>query len=216
MHPQFFRLLEVHRTLGLIRMLRIVPMWLVHRKFLVLIRDLHSPLPEIPRHQHLRWTILTEENVHRLQAINPTMSESEVRRRLMEGQECRLCWIGEGLVHYRWDTTQEAFLPYLGKTFRPLAGDHFATNVFTHPAFRGRGIFEVSSLAALLRARAQGCSRSVTVIAWWNTRSVSVNQQKAGRTIAGTIGYWNLGPGKRYFTTGDVCFEEDTSFFIHL
>ena len=214
MHPLFYRLLDAKRTLGFKKMIWVTPRWLMRREYLVLVRDLLLPLPEIPTHESMEWTSLTEAEVPRVLAINPVMSEAEIQRRWREGQECLLCWIGGSLAHYRWDTCRAAYLPYLGKTLCLQQGDIHAPDIFTHPAFRGRGIHLVSSLMALRRARDLGFSRSITIVAWWNAPALQVNRQKTNRTIAGTVGYWNIGPWRYYSTTGDVWLDQCQSMWI--
>lgn len=208
------RLLDAYRTLGLRRMLWVAPQWLLRQEYLVLVKDLRLPLPEVPAHESLRWTGFTEAQIDRVLAINPALSEAEIRRRLKEGQECLLCWIGESLVHYRWDATASPYLPYLGKTLRFLEGDIHATDIFTHPAFRGRGIQTASSIMALHRARDLGLSRSIGIVAWWNAPSLRVNLQKTGRSVAGTVGFWNAGLWRYYFTTGNVYLDDSVDIRI--
>jgi len=208
------RLLDANSALGLRRLLWVAPQWLVRQEYLVLVKDLRLPLPGIPANESLRWTPLTESQIDQVLAINPALFEVEIRRRLKEGQECLLCWIGESLVHYRWDATVSPYLPYLDKTLRFLQGDIFATDVFTHPAFRGRGIQTASSIMALHRARDSGLSRFITMPAWWNAPSLRVNLQKTGRSVAGTVGFWNAGLCRYYFATGDVCLENSTGVYV--
>ncbi len=214
MRRLIFRLLDANRTLGLRRLLWVAPQWLLRQEYLVFTKDLRSPLPEVPPHEPLRWTSFTEAQIDRVLAINPALSEAEIRRRWKDGQECLLGWIGEGLAHYRWDTTTSPYLPYLGKTLRFLEGDTHGTDNFTHPAFRGRGIYTASSIMALHRARDLGLSRSIGIVAWWNAPSLRVNLQKSGRSVAGTVGFWNAGLWRYYFATGDVCLEGSTGVYV--
>lgn len=208
------RLLDAYRTLGLRRMLWVAPQWLLRQEYLVYIKDLRLTLPDVPAHESLRWTGFAEAQIDRVLAINPALSEAEIRRRLKEGQECLLCWIGESLVHYRWDATASPYLPYLGKTLRFLEGNIHATDIFTHPAFRGRGIQTASSITALHRARDLGLSRLITIVAWWNAPAMRVNLQKSGHSVVGTVGYWNAGLWRYYFATGDVSLENSTSVYV--
>ena len=212
---QFYnRLLDANRTLGIRRLLWVAPQWLLRQEYLVLVKDLRLPLPGIPANESLRWTPLTESQIDQVLAINPALSEAEIRRRWEDGQECLLGWIGEALAHYRWDATLSPYLPYLGKTLRFLEGDIHGTDNFTHPAFRGRGIYTASSIVALHRARDHGLSRSIGIVAWWNAPSLRVNLQKIGRSVAGTVGFWNAGLRRYYFTSGDVCLDESGSIWI--
>ena len=195
-------------------MLCVAPQWLLRQDYLMLVKDLRSPLPEVPARESLRWTGFTETQIDQLLAFNPALSETEIRRRLKEGQECLLCWVGESLAHYRWDAPASPYLPYLGKTLRYLQGDIHATDIFTHPAFRGRGIYTASSIMALYRARDFGLSRSISIAARWNAPSLRVNLQKTGRSVAGTVGFWNAGLWRFYFTTGAVCLDGSNGVWI--
>jgi hypothetical protein len=213
-HPLIFRFLEANRVLGLRRLLWIIPRWLVRREYFVLIRDLRLPIPDVPAHPPMRWTILTEAEISIVSAINPVMSKDEIRLRWKEGQECLLYWIGGSLVHYRWETTKPAHLPYLDRTLQLLKEDLLVANVFTHPVFRGSGIHSVSSYMGLCRSRDRGFTRSIAIVAWWNAPSLRVTWQKVGYTVAGTVGYWNIGPWKYYFASGYVCLGQDESMYI--
>ena len=57
-HRLFHRLLDANRTLGLRRLLWVAPQWLVRQEYLMLVKDLRLPLPEVPAHESLRWTSL--------------------------------------------------------------------------------------------------------------------------------------------------------------
>lgn len=215
MYPLIHRLLDAHRTLGFRRMLWVAPLWLVRRKFLVLVRDLRLPLPEVPPHEPMEWTPLTGAEIPRVLALNPVMSEPEIRRLWREGQECILCWIGKSLAHYRWDTHKATHLPYLGKTLRLIEGeDTMDSGSFTHPVFRGRGIYTVSTIMALHRDMNSGLTRSITIVAWWNIPSLRAHLSKAGYTVAGAVGYWNMGLWRCYFATGDVCLDKGASIYV--
>jgi len=197
-------------------MLWIVPGWMIRREYLVLVMNLRLPLPEIPSGESMEWTTLTEGVIPCVLASNLALSEAEIRRRWEEGQRCLLCWIKGSLAYYRWETTKPAYLPYLGRTFRPCQRDIFILEAFTHPAFRGRRINTIASIVALNRARDLGCARSIAMVARWNAPALKVSWQKVGRVVIGTVGYWNLGLWRYYFTTGDVGLDESGSVYIQL
>lgn len=183
-----FRLTEASGALGLGRALLVGPRWLVRREFLVLTRDLRLPLPCVV-------------------AMNPLLTDKEIRRRWAEGQECSLGWLDGTLVYYRWQGVGAVHLPYLGKTLRLARGDCFVSEVFTHPGFRRQGVFWSAVLWHLHRTRERGFTRTVSTPAWWNAPSIRA-QQKAGFAIAGRVGYWNLGAWRKYFADGHACLEE--------
>jgi len=211
----YHRLLDANRTLGLRRLFWVAPRWLIRQEYLVCVRDLHQPLPEIPMRESLRWTIFTEAQTDLVLAINPALSETHIRRRLKEGQECLLGWMGESLVYYRWYAAATSpYLPYLGKTFRLLQGDVNGTDGFTHPAFRGQGIHTASVIVALRRARDLGLSRFISVVGWWNVPASRANLQKSDHSVVGTVGFWNAGLWRHYFATGAVCLEGGTDVYV--
>jgi len=201
------RFRDAGRTLGVLQALALTPRWAVRRKYFVVVRDLATPRDGHARGfaiDDLRWASLAAEDAERLRETNPDLSPAEVRRRLEEGQECTVVWQGSTIVHYRWDTTRPAYLPYLGAVFSPAAGDIFAVEAFTHPAYRRRGIDWVATARALEDARARGFARSVTVVALWNTPGLRVGLERMSGRVVGTVTRWELGLFRRLRVTGAV------------
>ena len=201
MHRLLSRLLDAYRTLGP-RTLLVGPRWLIRPEYLVIVRDLGRGTPTFAPDEAARWSWLREADIPGVLAINPALTVAGIRRMWAEGQECLTCWIDGGPVFYRWDTTGPAYLPYLGRTFLPRPGDLLISQVFTHPAYRGRGLLSASSAIAVPRARQRGATRVVALVAWWNGPPLHVARDKYGHTVAGTVGYWNIGRWRRHFTTG--------------
>jgi GNAT superfamily N-acetyltransferase len=181
--------------------------WAVRREYLVVVRDLATPRNGHPNAfaiGDLHWAPLALEDAGRLREANPGLSSAEARRRLEEGQECTVGWRGSTIVHYRWDTSRPAYLPYLGAVFSAAVGDTFAVDAFTHPAYRRRGIDCLATVRALEDARARGFARTVTVVARWNLPGRRVALDKTSGRIVGTVTRWELGPLRRLRVTGAV------------
>jgi hypothetical protein len=201
------RFRDAGRTLGVLRALTLAPRWAVRREYLVVVRDLVTPRDgdaRPPSIGDIHWALLAPEDAGRLREANPGLSSAQVRRRLEEGQECTVGWQGSTIVHYRWDTSRPAYLPYLRAVFSPAVGDIFAVDAFTHPAYRRRGIDWVATVRALEDARVRGFARSVTVVARWNVPGVRVGLDKMSGRIVGTVTRWELGPFRRLRVTGGV------------
>lgn len=204
--PRILRLLDTCRTVGVLETLKLVPRWAVRPEFFVFLIDLRGPLPTVPAVEDARLSLLTEAEIPCVRQINPALSEAEMRRRLREGQECLLGWMGGSLAHYWWYATAPAYLPYLGKTFQPSGGDIFTVEIFTHPAFRRQGIFNWSVSLTSREAREKGFVRRLSMVAGWNAPAVRATRNVAGKVV-GTVGYWNIGCWRHYVATGDVRLE---------
>ncbi len=201
------RFLEARAILGLHRVLTLAPRWAIRRDYVAIVRDLAAPrFTDASRGGlgDLHWAPLDDGGIRHLRAMNSSLSSGEIRRRLREGQECLLGWLGPMLVYYRWDTNDPAYLPFLGAVFSPMEGDTLVVEAFTLPAYRARGIHHLASIRRLEAARAQGMTRSVTFVAGWHAPSLRVGLVKVSGRVAGTVTLWSLGPLSSLRVTGDV------------
>jgi GNAT superfamily N-acetyltransferase len=202
------RSLDVSRMIGPAAMLRVVPIWLLRRVFLVFVRDLDRPLPDVPPPHGVRWTRMTPADVPRVRALDPSVSAGEIQGRLAEGQACRLGWLDDELVHFRWYTRGDTYLPYLGATVRLGRGDLLCVVSFTHHAFRNRGVSSASMSEVFGEARRSGCTRALSLVAWWNTPSI-VLHERLGATVAGRVARSMLRSAGAHTADGLVVVDED-------
>jgi GNAT superfamily N-acetyltransferase len=209
-----FRLREAGRALPARDLATALAAWLVRRVYLVTSRDLRDPLPSPPSVRGVAWTTLREADIVRLVASKPTLTDAEVRARLAEGQRCAVGWLDGRPVHWRWETDGEAYLPYLGRRLRPGAGERWVTDVYTHPGHRGRGLYTVSTLRAMRQAREEDRTRLLGMVSAWNRPAIHVMTAKTGRAVIGAVGYWQLGPWRRYFARGDVAFDASRALIV--
>jgi hypothetical protein len=182
--------------------------WLVRREYLVTVRAVDPWAPPPPR-SGARWSRI-EDPSQWLAGPAPRMEgRAEIRRRLDEEQECWVASIAGEPAHWRWETGRPVFLPYLGRTLRLRRGDYSIVDVYTAPRFRGLGLHTEGTFLALERARARALVRLVGLVAWWNGPARRVIEVKTSRSVVGSVGYWDLGAGRRYFVHGDVRLEAD-------
>jgi hypothetical protein len=198
------RFRDAWSALGPVGLASAVPVWLMRRQYLAAVKDLRDPLPPIPVIRGLTWRPLARAEIPRLIAGNPTLSAAEVGRRLSEGQECWVGWLGATAVHWRWETRREAYLPYLHRHALPLCGDLWTVEVYTHPSQRGRGLYAAGTVMAMQRGREEGDLRVIGLIAGWNRPARRVAEEKLQRRIVGSVGYWGVGRWHYPFVTGDV------------
>jgi hypothetical protein len=210
------RLLDVGRTIGFVRLAWAVPRWLVRREFLVTVKDLSDPLPPLPRDTDVVWRRLAAAEIPRLLAESPTLTEAEVSRRLREGQECWVAWAGDLPAHWRWETSVEAYFPYIHRGMRPLTGDRWIVDVYTHPSWRRRGLYAAATVAAMHRAREAGHRRLIGLIAAWNTPARRVAERELQRSVIGTVGYWTIGPWRPPLVRGRVRLDDQGRVVVPL
>jgi hypothetical protein len=208
------RVRDARETIGVVGLTWAAPRWLIRREFLVTVKDVTGPLPPIGPAPDVVWRRLTDADVPRLVAASPTLAPAEVGRRLREGQECWVAWIGEVAAHWRWETCGETHLPYLHRSVRPLDGDRWVVEVYTHPSQRRRGLYAAATVMAMHRAREHGGRRLIGLIAGWNAPARRVAEERLQRHVVGTVGYWALGRWRPPFVTGSVSLDERGRVFV--
>ena len=204
---------DAHRAMGTRRLLAVAPRWLVHPTFVVFVRDARQPSPVPPGGLDLAWEDVDQASLAVVLALNPLLGQAEARRRLAEGQRCYLGRVGGEPVYYRWETTLPAYLPYLGRVFRPLPGDVLVNESYTADRWRGRGVMTAAGDWARRRYAAAGLARHITLAAWWNTPALRV-YERAGQVAGGTAGHWRCGPWRRAFTSGAVRTDGAGALFV--
>ncbi len=208
---------DIRGEFGTTKSVAIAASWLVRASFEVFVFEhgAHRDYPPVPALGSLRLTAAGESDLARMAALNPAVDERELRRRLAEGLSGTLVWEGDELVHVRWAALVDHYLPYLGLTFRLRPGDQHRMSSFTRPDRRDRGLHKALVAWGVHDSRARGVLRSIGLIATWNEpprRSVL----RAGWRPVGAIGFWRLGPFRRYVASGAVQLGPGRSFSIAL
>jgi hypothetical protein len=208
MLASWFLFVDVCRNFGLCRAVRLAVGWLVRREFLVFVRELDRDAPLPVPDDSIRWVDYSDENIALLLQLNPALARREIARRRREGQACELAFSGDSPVHYRWTARFPAYLPYLGKTLVVDTGDVLVTDLFTHPASRGRGVHRQSVRRSVMTARQSGSRRHLSLVAKWNAPVLST-AHKTGAHLVGSVGFWNFGFFRYFFATGSVALEQN-------
>ena len=107
-------------------------------------------------------------------------------------------------AHWRWETCTETYCPYLRRAVRPLDGDLWIVDVYTHPARRRRGLYTAATVTAMHRARERGHRRLIGLIAAWNVPVRRIAEDALQRSVVGTVGYWTVGRSRPPLVTGRV------------
>jgi hypothetical protein len=208
------RVLDAKRTIGLIELARMAPRWLMRREFVVTVKDLTGPLPSIVPSPGVAWRCLAAAEIPRLVASSPSLTAAEVWQRVREGQECWVGWIGDIAAHWRWETWTETHLPYLRRAVRPLDGDLWTVDAYTHPTQRRRGLYTAATVTAMHRAREHGHRRMIGLLATWNSPVRHIAEEKLQRSVVGTVGYWTVCGWRPPLVTGRVQLDASGCVFV--
>jgi GNAT superfamily N-acetyltransferase len=205
---------DVSDLLGPWRTLALTPGWLLFREFVVVEHDLREPLPDVHRPAGLSFRLLAPVDRARLSEINPSLSHAEIARRFNEGEVCLVGWLGREPVYYHWwITARPPFLSFIRLPLLLEPSVLLSGDVFTRQAFRGQGIGRAGKVEAWRWARDQGYRREIGFAAVWNVPSLRLSRSIGRRPVA-RVGWWQLGPWRRYVLRGAARLERG-ALIIH-
>jgi GNAT superfamily N-acetyltransferase len=195
------------RTLGVRQSLTVVPAWLVtQREFVAVAWPVPPDAQEIPARPGVRCTVLDEATLPAFRAQCPELTAHEIRRRWAAGLECMILWQDSAVTTYRWDalwSVGPVYFPYLRRFLRLAPGDSLVYDTRTLPSSRRLRLGAELVSAAVERARWQGASRLVGLIAAWNRASLGWAEHLGWQRL-GTVGYRRVGLRHPYFATGSM------------
>jgi GNAT superfamily N-acetyltransferase len=172
-----------------------------HLNFVVVARSLLNPLPILQPKMSLEIREFEPTDLNLVRQID---RPSEVRlctRRLACGQRGLLALYKGQPAGYAWACTEvQPGLERVQITLSP--GDMLCVDVYTSPAFRGKGVHTALTLARFALFRELGYSRAVTYIEKRNYPSLAV-WRKVGSQVLGHIEFNRIGPW-RYQTMVDI------------
>ncbi len=115
--------------------------------------------------QAVELGLLDAGDVEEYLAFHPQASRPELERRLAVGDRCHVARSRGRLIAVRWVSFAEARVPYLELTFRVGGGEVFIYDVYSDPAWRGRGVSRAlfHTMDARLRSEGYGLALSVTM-----------------------------------------------------
>ena len=167
-----------------------------HMSFWLLARSLIEPVPDLQPKIALDIRSFTQTD---LDLVRDIERPSEVRlcaRRLEHGHIGLLALHENQPVGHAWacikiDQGLERVHPKLDP------GDVLCADVYTSPAFRGRGIHTALTLARFRVFRDLGYRRAISYIEITNAPSLAVWQRKLGSQIIGQVDFIRTGPWYR-------------------
>ena len=170
----------------------------VYRRLLIVEKKI-APVPR----SHLGGALLecrpmTAHDIDEYLDLRPDAGLDTTLERLAKGHVCLVVSDGKMLVHSCWSCTDRAEIEYLGAGVKLASDSVYVYEVFTRPESRGQSISAVRSNEMERYYDARGYRRLVGAV-WSENRPVSRSADKAGYSVVGRIGYWQIGKRKRLF-----------------
>jgi len=167
-----------------------------HLKFLILACSLEQPLPGIKPQVGLDIRIFEQADLEHVKEIDRPSEARQCARRLKYGQKGLVALSQGRVVGYAWGCSEvQPELERVNIELKP--GDVLCTDVYTAPAFRGRGVQTALALARFELFRELGFNRAVCYIEIHNAPSLAVWQRKLQAQMVGSIDFLRIGPWYR-------------------
>lgn len=163
-----------------------------HLRFLILERSLSMPLPDLPAKIDLEIRPFEKDDLEVVKKMDRPSEARLCAKRLVRGHK-GLIALHEGQpVGYAWGCTEvDPSLERVQLKLEP--GDVLCADVYTLPAFRGKGIQTSLTIARFRLFCDLGCRRAVTYIEMRNAPSLAVWQRKMGSLTTGQVDFVRLG-----------------------
>lgn len=171
----------------------------IYRRLVLREQPLSQPLPEVSPGVPVFVNLLTPGEIDDYIAFRPDQTSTEVRRRLDEGQQCFAVWHDRRIIHAAWAVTGRARIEYLSTELTLAPDEVCAYDVFTSPAFRGRGASPARMREMMRHFRDRGYRCLLGAILPENRSSLRLAEKVGRYRDIGVIGYVRLGPWRHVF-----------------
>lgn len=145
-----------------------------------------------------RLSLLCADDLPRYALFRSDADLKDIAGRLDRGDLCLVMSVGKQIAHACWITSKHTQIDYLECEVMLSPDMCMAYDAFTKPAFRGRGIAGARTRQMEPYLIKSGYRRLLSAIGPENRQSLYFNTA-AGHQIVGVMGYYQLGPWRRYF-----------------
>jgi GNAT superfamily N-acetyltransferase len=171
----------------------------IYRRLILVERSLSQPIPDASAHVPVCVRVLAAGEVDAYMLFRPDQGLAEVRRRLVEGQQCFAVWHDGRIIHATWAVTGRARIEYLSTELALAPDEVYAYDVFTSSAYRGLGASPARMLEMMRYFRDRGYRCQLGAILPENRSSLQLGEKVGSIRRIGLIGYVGLGPWRHVF-----------------
>lgn len=165
---------------------------------MLLERPLDDPIPDLPLPPGVTVLPLRLADVPAYLAFRPDQAAAIIERRLGDGEWGFAAWRDGAIVMASWTSPQRARIDYLDWELALAPDEAYSYDLYTVPAFRGRGLASAARVSMLRDARERGCRRLFSALLPENTPGWRTPDTLGFRQI-GWIGYVGPAPWRHRF-----------------
>lgn len=137
-----------------------------YRRMLCLVYPLQGRRIPVYRAQiEVDFRVLESSDLDAYSRLRPRTPRENIKSRLDRGHSCITSWHEGEIVDAGWTGTGEVFVPYLQRFVCLGAGDIYSYDAYTHPRYRGYGLYMARNSFTARRNQNEGFERSVALVA---------------------------------------------------
>jgi GNAT superfamily N-acetyltransferase len=182
------------------RLLALKGLTTFYRRVVWVARPVDRAIPEPAVRLPVAVAPLTTRDLDAYRRFRPDQSTDAVRARLARGDVCLATWHAGRIIQGMWVSTGRAHLPYLRCDLLLPSGTAYVQDVYTLPAYRGRGLASSAAAHRLRSYRERGFRQFVAMVALENRAGLRLVEKTGYRPI-GRSACLRLGPWQRDWHT---------------
>jgi GNAT superfamily N-acetyltransferase len=208
MNNRLSRYLEYCRNNNLpVMILAAATRWFIHGYSFVDL-DLEEEMPEPRPVPGLTWSLAERGDVARIHGLDPLLSIQDMRIWLSKGYRCIMLSRDDQLVFYWWLSLRPLYHKHLGLYLTFDSQSAIGAGVYTHPAWRRRGLLWQATVFTRQYLKSEGFRRLIGKRMWWNNPPRRF-AEKVGYRRLGNIWRYRLGPLGYYRASGSITIHDN-------
>ena len=170
----------------------------VYRRVLFVEGILNRPPPPLEFMPSIEISELRENEIDDYRSLRSDETAYEIGRRLRSGHRCWVTRYDGRIATAWWGVTGRAFIDPLGCEILLASDEIYTYGSFTDPRYRGQHLPAARYWLLRPMLEAEGFCRFLGIVEPDDPAAVR-HSQRSGLSTIGTVGYFRIGPWRRYF-----------------
>jgi hypothetical protein len=138
----------------------------LYRRMLCLVYPLQGRrIPVYNAQLDVEFRLLQKDELGAYRTFRPQVATRKIESRLEQGHRCFTSWHHDKIVDAGWTATGDVAVPYLERVLSLEPGDIYSYDAYTHPDYRGYGLYMARNSLTARTNQKEGFRRSVALVA---------------------------------------------------